>query len=106
MFDPSRHHPLKNIKWEPELVQQTIRDIADDAINQLDQSRKLPRHPTDDYGVCSDLYMGMTGVICALTYLDRVQAIEAGRDFTALLEEQLSANEKESKSMPHPENAS
>jgi lantibiotic modifying enzyme len=106
MFDQSRHYPLKNIKWELERVQQAIQDIADDAINQLDQSGKLPRHPMDDYGVCSDLYMGMTGVIWALTYLDRVQAIEVDRDYTALLEEQLSANEKELKSMPHPDNAS
>jgi Lanthionine synthetase C-like protein len=105
MFDPNRHYPLKKIKWELELVQQAIQDIADDALKQLEQSRKLPLHPLDDFGG-SGLYVGMTGVIWALTYLDRVQAIAAGRDFTALLEEQLSANEKESKGMPHPENAS
>jgi lantibiotic modifying enzyme len=105
MFDQSRHYPLKKIKWEPELVQHAIRDIADDAITQLDQSRELPLHPLDDFGG-SGLYMGTTGVIWALTYLNRVQAIATDRDFTALLEEQLSANEKESMGMPHPENSS
>ena len=106
MFDPSRHYPLKNIKWELELVQQAIRDIADDAINQIKQSRKLPRHPMDNYGVCSDLYFGMTGVIWALKYLQLNQAIDTDLDFAALLEEQLFANEKEQKAMPHPDNAS
>jgi hypothetical protein len=43
MFDPNRHYPLKNLKWELELVQQAIQDIADDAINQINQSRKLTR---------------------------------------------------------------
>jgi lantibiotic modifying enzyme len=106
MFDPSRHYPLKNIKWELELVKQAIRDIAADAISQFNQGRKLPRHPMDDYGVCSDLFMGTTGVIWALTYLDLVQAIDADLDLAALLEEQLSANESELKSTPHPDNAS
>ena len=106
MVDPSRHYTMKNIKWELELVQQAIQDIADDAINQINQSRKLPRHPMDNYGVCSDLYMGMTGVIWALTYLELAQAIDANLDFATLLEEQLSANEKEQKAMPHPDNAS
>jgi lantibiotic modifying enzyme len=106
MFDHSRHYPLKNIEWKLELVEQAIQDIADDAITQLDQGRKLPCHPVDDYGVRSDLYMGMTGVIWGLTYLDRVQAIDADLDFATLLEAQLSANEKELRSMPHPDNAS
>jgi lantibiotic modifying enzyme len=105
MFDQSRHYPLKTIKWEPELVQQAIQEIADDALKQLDQSRKLTLHPLDDFGG-SGSYTGMTGVIWALSYLNRVQAIEAHRDFSALLQEQLSANEKESMGMPHPENAS
>lgn len=105
MFDQSRHYPLKNIKWEPELVQQAIQDIADDALTQLAQSHTLPLHPLDDFGG-SGLYMGMTGVIWALTYLDRVHAIEMDHDFTALFEEQLAVNEKESRGMPHPENAS
>jgi lantibiotic modifying enzyme len=106
MFDPSRHYPVQNIKWDLELVQHAIQEIADDALTQLAQSRPLPRHPLDDDGVGSDLYMGMTGVIWALTYLDRVHAIETDRDFTALLAEQRAANAKESTGMPHPENAS
>ena len=105
MFDQSRHYPLKKIKWEPELVQQAVQEIADDALKQFDQSRKLPLHPLDDFGG-SGLYTGMTGVIWALTYLNGVQAIEAHRDYSALLQEQLSANEKEAMGMPHPENAS
>ena len=48
MFDPNRHYPLKTLQWELELVQQAIQDIADDAINQIKQSRKLPRHPLDN----------------------------------------------------------
>jgi hypothetical protein len=55
MFNPSRHYPVKNIKWEPVLVQQTIQEIADDALTQLNQNGKLPRHPLDDYGESSDL---------------------------------------------------
>jgi lantibiotic modifying enzyme len=106
MFDPNRHYPLKSLKWELELVQQAIQDIADDAINQINQNRKLARHPMDNYGVGSDLYFGMTGVIWALKYLQLNQAIDTDLDFAALLEEQLSANEKEQKAMPHPDNAS
>jgi hypothetical protein len=106
MFDPNRHYPLKNLKWELAVVQQAIQDIADDAINQINQSHKLPRHPMDNYGVGSDLYFGMTGVIWALTYLELKQAIDTDLNFSALLEEQLSANEKERKAMPHPDNAS
>jgi lantibiotic modifying enzyme len=106
MFDPNRHFPLKNFRWEPELVQETIQEIAQDATTRLDRSQKLPRHPLDDFGVGSDLYMGTTGVIWALTYLDRMQAVRARADFTALLQDQLLANEKDSSRMPHPENAS
>jgi lantibiotic modifying enzyme len=106
MFDPSRHYPLKNIEWDPALVQQTIRAIADDAIDRLGRAQELPRHPMDDYGVNSDLYMGKTGVIWALTYLVQEHAIDAHLDFAALLEGQLSANEKDLKGAPHPENAS
>jgi hypothetical protein len=91
MFDPSRHHALKDIQWVPELVRKTIQDIAHDAIDQILQNRKLPRHPMDEYGVCSDLYMGMAGVIWALKYLGGEQLIETDLDFAALLEERLSA---------------
>jgi lantibiotic modifying enzyme len=106
MFDPGRHYALKDIRWEPELVRETIQDIAYDAIDQIRQNRKLPRHPMDEYGVCSDLYMGMAGVIWALEYLRGEQLIETDLDLAALLQEQLSANEKEFKSAPHPANAS
>jgi hypothetical protein len=105
MFDPSRHYPVQHIKWDRELVQHAIQEIADDALTHLDRSRPLPLHPLDDYGG-SDLYTGMTGVLWALTYLHRVHAIEADRDFTALLDAQLAANATESQSLPHPENAS
>lgn len=105
MFDQSRHYPVQNIKWERELVQHAIQEIADDTLKQLAQSRTLPLHPLDDFGG-SGLYMGMTGVIWALTYLHRVHAIEADCDFRAVLAEQLAANAKESQGMPHPENAS
>jgi lantibiotic modifying enzyme len=60
----------------------------------------------DEYGVCSDLYMGMAGVIWALEYLGGEHLIKTDLDFAALLEEQLSANEKEFKNAPHPDNAS
>src|SRR5262245_19314035 len=104
MFDPNRHYLLKNLKWKLDLVQQAIQDIASDAIKQINRSYKLPRHPMDNYGVCSDLYFGMAGVIWALTYLELKQAIDTDLNFSALLEEQLSANEKEQKTMPHPDN--
>src|SRR5947207_155469 len=106
MFHPSRNYTLKDIQWEPELVLKSIQAIAYDAIDQIRQNRKLPRHPMDEYGVCSDLYMGMAGVIWALEYLEGKQVIETDLDFAALLEAQLSANEKEFKSTPHPANAS
>ena len=98
MFDADRHCPLKDIKWPPELVRKTIQDIAHDAIDQIRQNRKLPRQPMDEYGIASDLYMGMAGVIWALEHLGGEQLIETDLDFTALLEGQLSANEKEFKS--------
>ena len=104
MFDPSRHYPLKissgNWNWfnKPSRILRTTRS------RNLSRAA-TPSDPLDDFGG-SGLYTGMTGVIWALTYLNRVQAIAADRDFTTLLEEQLSANEKESKGMPHPENAS
>jgi lantibiotic modifying enzyme len=106
MFDQSRHYPLRPIAWAPESALETIRDIAHDAVEQIRQHRKLPRHPMDDYGVNSDLFMGMAGVLWALAYLNQVQAIDARLDFPALLEEQLSANEKEFKNSSHPDNAS
>jgi lantibiotic modifying enzyme len=106
MFDQSRHYPVKDLKWRPERARETIRDIAGDVIKDFAQRRALPRHPMDDYGVCSDLYMGTTGVIWALTYLKQVRAFDAAFDFAGLLEEQLAANDKELKSSPHAGNAS
>jgi len=105
MFDP-RHYPLKAIGWEPELVRETILEIVNDAMARLEKNSKLPRHPLDDYGIGSDLYMGATGVIWALLHLERIGAIRTRRDFTALLKQQLSANERDAARMPHPENAS
>jgi hypothetical protein len=58
---------LKDIKWDPESVRETIRDIVDDAIDQIRRNRKLSHHPMDDYGVNSDLFMGMAGVIALWT---------------------------------------
>lgn len=106
MFDQSAHYPVREITWNAERARDTIRDISDDVMDQLNRSSSLPEHPMDDVDSKSDLYMGMTGVIWALIHLNRVQAIETRRDFSALLEVQLSENEKERVRRPHPENAS
>lgn len=106
MFEPSRHSPLKGRKWQPELVRETIEDIAQDAASRLAATGRLPRHPLDDYGVRSDLYMGVTGVVWALTYLKRVRAIAVDYDPASVLEQQLSANESDLQGSPHPGNAS
>jgi lantibiotic modifying enzyme len=106
MFDQRRHYALKDIDWDRDMALETIRDIAYDAAHQIRQNRKLPRHPMDEYGVYSDLYIGMAGVIWALEYLEQKQIIETDLDFAALLEEQLSANENEFKSTSHSTNAS
>src|SRR5690242_3808736 len=106
MFDPGRHCVLRDVQWEPEVVRKTIQDIAHDAIDQLRENRTLPRHTLDEYGVCSDLYMGMAGVIWGLQYLEREQVVETHLDFAALLKQLLFANEKEFKNAPYPDNAS
>ncbi len=106
MFEPSRHYPLKVMKWEPERARETVAEVAQAAASRLSETGRLPRHPLDDHGVGSDLYMGVTGVVWALAYLKRVQAIAVDLNFASVLKQQLSANESDLQGLPHPANAS
>jgi hypothetical protein len=88
LFDPQRHEPLRELRWDAERARGAIDDIVRDTHAHLDPRTWWPTHPRDvepgDADVPStSLYFGAAGVIWALRRLGA--PVEA--DLGALLED-------------------
>jgi hypothetical protein len=94
MFQQSRHFTPDFRTWDQAEALAAIREIAADAITALDKTTLWTAHPQDDDlpdGLGS-LYFGAAGVIWALDYLHRVQAIAGIPDLEAPLQVALERN--------------
>jgi hypothetical protein len=94
MFQHSRHFTPTFGAWEPTDAGRAITEITDDALSNVDVATLWSAHPMDD-GVRDGngtLYFGAAGVVWALDYLRRVQAITYEQDLSPLLEIALSRN--------------
>jgi hypothetical protein len=106
MYDQNNHYTLEPQPWDEAKARQTIQEIIDDHIEPLRLGCQLPRHPMDGYGVMSDLYMGLAGVVWALSYLKDQQAADVRFDSTQYLDELLLRNQEDLQKQPHKTNSS
>lgn len=90
LFDPARHEALQPIPWDAAAARAAIARIVEDAEHAFDPVRSWPWHKMDfeagDPGLpVTGLYLGATGMIWALDYLQAVGAASVGRDYRGLL---------------------
>src|SRR5690242_15128202 len=86
MFQADRHEALVATPWSEAGAHAAIEEIASSAISHFDSETLWPAHPSD--GVppgMANVYMGATGVILALDYLKRSDAISSSYDFAPLM---------------------
>ena len=88
LFDPAVHEPPTDAAWDAERIRAAIRAIADDAESTFDDG--WPTHPSDSDGPEDDarrfrtIYLGGSGVIQALTELQRRGLVELRRRLRAV----------------------
>ena len=86
LFDPSVHEPLTDRVWDPDRARVAIADIVVRTEAAFDGQTLWPAHPQDlDGGTLvrvRSLYWGAAGVIWALHELQRVGAVELGREWS------------------------
>ncbi len=95
MLDPARHVPLEELSWSAESARSAIEEIVDDALSHFDEENFWPAHPQEDgmHDGNASFYVGATGVIWALDYLQRVGATRAAFDFRRVLPRLIEVNE-------------
>ena len=90
LFDPARHEPLKADGWEEARALAAMRVIVDDAQQALGTGITWPMHPSDQKEgsstVHKSLYLGSTGTLWALAYLQRQGAVRLRIEPAALIE--------------------
>lgn len=107
MFDKTRHYPLPDVTWNRDIVEQTIATITQEVITQAQSSEKWPEHPMDDWGsMHSDFYLGRSGALWVVDYLQRVGAAGTQFDVAPYLADLLADNLKNYPHSAHPENSS
>jgi lantibiotic modifying enzyme len=106
MFDPNSHFPLKRLAWSADEAREAAQSIVDDVVAALAQNPTLPRHPMDGYGVKSDLYFGLAGIVWGVRYLANAGAVNVGVDLGGRLDELLEANKEDSQAHTHSSNSS
>lgn len=105
MFDKNSHYPLVNTQWDADLAQETIYRIVEDTISCVDIEGSWPCHPMDGSSG-NNIYMGTTGVLWAIDYLQKSGSIGTHFDIEPFLQNQLKSNREEFKESPHPKNSS
>ncbi|MCY1061170.1 LanC-like protein [Nannocystis sp. SCPEA4] len=80
LFEPQRHEPVTDLAWDPARAHQAVRAIVADAEDQFTEDGWWPEHPLDRDGPppasgYKSLYLGAAGVLWALWYLAREQAV-------------------------------
>lgn len=106
MYDPANHYLPKETAWSLSEARATINSIVGDAVIELSKDSGVPRHPMDDYGIKSDMYMGLSGLLWGIGYLKDIGATSTRFDPAERLEALLIANEKDYKEHTHHSNAS
>lgn len=90
-FDPSRHEPLRELKWDPARVREAIAEICADAEEAFDPETLWPGHPRDlesdspEDGILRSLYFGAAGMVHGLSRLARAGLCEMPLDLAAIV---------------------
>jgi len=89
LFEPDRHEPLRDIRWDPARAGAAISDIVADTEAALAPDVTWPWHPQDEEGdhepPHKSLYLGASGVLWALWYLQQVGAVTLRVEPSALI---------------------
>lgn len=80
LFDPARHEPLREEAWNEGRACAAIHAIVDDAQQALGTGVTWPTHPKDqkegESFAHKSLYLGSTGTLWAIAYLQREGAVQ------------------------------
>ena len=80
LFEPGRHEPLLEARWEASRAQAVIRAIVQDAEETLGSGMVWPPHPLDGLEQpgtgLKTLYLGASGPLWAMWYLEQQGAVE------------------------------
>ena len=107
MFDTTRHYPLPDVTWDSGTVEETIETITQEVITQAQSGEQWPEHPMDDWGsMHSDFYLGRSGALWAVDYLQRVGAADTQFDVLSIITDMVADNIENYSQSAHPENAS
>lgn len=86
LYEPERHEPVTQEVWDEERARAAIQSIASDTEAAFADDSWWPNHPGDTEGQtglppCKGLYFGAAGVLWALDYLARREAVQLDRDW-------------------------
>ncbi len=83
LFDPARHEPLVDRRWDADAARAAIAAIVDDTLAACSPDGLWPPHPLDGHGSAqsAELYFGAAGVIYALDWLARAGAHDRAARF-------------------------
>ncbi len=80
LFEASRHEPLQERPWDAAAAHEAVRAIVDDLQESLGTGIGWPDHPLDELESrptgCETLYLGASGTLWALWYLQQQGAVE------------------------------
>jgi hypothetical protein len=83
LFAPESHERLTETPWDEARARAAIREIVADAEGAFDEATLWPGHPRDEVEEpLKGLYLGASGMIWALTQLERAGLAELRRDWT------------------------
>lgn len=92
VYDPTRHEPLQDVRWDAGDAWALLHDIVRDTQAAFSDETYWPCHPLDrdddeaPGGVDTPLYHGACGVLWALRYLHTVGASEISLDLSDRLD--------------------
>ena len=97
LYDPARHEPLGDTRWDESVARAWIERFAEDAQRNFSPEALWPVHPrdadADDPGrPFTMIYLGAAGVIWALDRLGQVGAAARSIAFAPLLEDLAARN--------------
>jgi len=88
LYETARHESLQSKPWDSAVASRTIERIYADTVETFSDESLWPVHPLDwegDAPPMNMLYLGAAGVIWAIQFLERVDAVDGkAHDFTPL----------------------
>jgi hypothetical protein len=80
LFEPGRHEPLLEMEWDASRPREAVRAIVEDLEETLGSGIVWPAHPLDEVDEPrtgqKTLYLGASGALWAMWYLEREGAVE------------------------------